>query len=78
MFNQKPQRCLSFALSFPPFTDAGSVRASRVALHFSQPLNQSGNWNRIAPFIPLSLRKLVESLRNNSRKEKTSKPGLYF
>ena len=78
--NQKPQRCVSFAPKFPPF-----IAACRAASHtfneksllkefFSlKKWKTFRKWSGIVSFVSLSIKKTVESRRNNSGKGKTER-----
>ena len=76
--NQRPQRCVSFAPKFPPFIAASSAAShtfnkksftQRVLL--AKKVKKIRKWSGIVSFVSLSIKKTVESRRNNSGKGKT-------
>ena len=79
--NQQPQRCVSFAPKFPPFLAA--CAAERRFAHiwgekfflksfFSlKKWKTFQKWSGIVSFVSLSIKKTVESRRNNSGRGKT-------
>ena len=73
--NQKPQRCVSFAPKFPPFIAACSAASHRfnekvlLKEFFSlKKWKTFRKWSGIVLFVSLSIKKTVESRRNNSGK----------
>ena len=78
--NQKPQRCLSFPPKFPPFIAACSAAShSFNGKNFTQrvflarKVKTFRKWSGIVSFVSLSIKKTVESRRNNSGKGKTER-----
>ena len=80
--NQKAQRCVSFAPKFPPFIAACSAAShtshstKKVLLKefFSlKKWKKFRKWSGIVSFVSLSIKKTVESRRNNSGKGKTER-----
>ena len=73
--NQKPQRCVSFAPKFPPFIAACSA-ASHIfnekrftqRVFLAKKRKTFRKWSGIVSFVSLSIKKTVESRRNNSGK----------
>ena len=73
--NQKPQKCVSFAPKFPPFIAACSAASHRfnekvlLKEFFSlKKWKTFRKWSGIVSFVSLSIKKTVESRRNNSGK----------
>ena len=70
--NQKPQRCVSFAPKFPLRTH--STRKVLLKEFFSlKKWKTFRKWSGIVSFVSLSIKKTVESRRNNSGKGKTER-----
>ena len=76
--NQKPQRCVSFAPKFPPFIAAcwAPLRKHSWRKIFSKSFfslekwKTFQKWSGIVSFVSLSIKKTVESRRNNSGRVK--------
>ena len=73
--NQKPKRCVSFAPKFPPFIAACSAAShtfNEKSLTQRVFLAKKGKtfrkWSGIVSFVSLSIKKTVDSRRNNSGK----------
>ena len=73
--NQKPQRCVSFAPKFPPFITACSAASHTFnektfpQIDFlTKKWKTFRKWSGIVSFVSLSIKKTVESRRNNSGK----------
>ena len=74
--NQKPQRCVSFAPKFPPFLVACwaplRTRSRRKVFlkgfFLVKKWKTFQKWSGIVSFVSLSIKKTVESQRNNSGK----------
>ena len=79
--NQKPQRCVSFAPRFPPFLKAGSAAShtfneksfTRRVFLAKKKGKTFRKWSGIVSFVSLSIKKTLESWRNNSGKGKTER-----
>ena len=76
--NQKPQRCVSFAPNFRLFLQVAATLPTnstrKVFLEeffLTKSENNFGNWCGMVSFVSLSLKKNVESGRNNSGRGKT-------
>ena len=79
--NQKPQRCVSLAPKFPPFIAACGAAShtfneksftQRVFLAKKVKNISETEWNTVS-FVSLSIKKMVDSWRNNSGKGKTER-----
>ena len=77
--NQRPQRCVSFAPKFPPFIAACSAASHTFnKKSFTQTVFLAKKVKNISEmewnsFVSLSIKKTVESRRNNSGKGKTER-----
>jgi len=79
--NQKPQRCVSFGPKFPAFSCRLQRRFALIqrekffskSFFLSKSEKKFGNWRGIVSFVSLSLKKNVESGRNNRRRGKTER-----
>ena len=78
--NQKPQRCVSFAPKFPAFIAACSAashtfneKSFTQRVFLAKKVKNIRKWSGIVSFVSLSIKKTVESKRNNSGKGKTER-----
>ena len=78
--NQRPQRCVSFAPKFPPFIAACSAashtfneKSFTQRVFLAKKVKTFLKWSGIVSFVSLSIKKTVESRRNNSGKGKTER-----
>ena len=77
---QKPQRCVSFAPKFPPFIAACSAashtfneKSFTQRVFLAKKVKKIRKWSGIVSFVSLTIKKTVESWRNNSGKGKTER-----
>ena len=77
---QKPQRCVSFAPKFPPFIAACSAashtfneKSFTQRIFLAKKVKKIRKWSGIVSFVSLTIKKTVESWRNNSGKGKTER-----
>ena len=73
--NQKPHRCVSFAPKFPPLIAACSAtshtfneKSFTQRVFLAKKVKNFREWIGIVSFVSLSIKKTVESQRNNSGK----------